>query len=145
MNNRPQNINRYFRRDYIQKHCIVLDRFIRQINTWKEQRKTTWSCFKHKHSPSISQKQNKTQNKEKLFWFCFRKSQRRSHVLFSLLMLMSLVLLMLISLYRTRTVLRILLGLQNIHYFYFERIIILFWRPRRRACRVAGLKVPNKI
>ena len=47
--------------------------------------------------------------------------------------------------YRTRTVFRILLGLQNIHYFYFERIIILFWRPRRRACRVIGLKVPNKI
>ena len=29
----------------ILKHSIVLDRFIRQINTWKEQRKPTWSCF----------------------------------------------------------------------------------------------------
>ena len=28
-----------------QKHSIVLDMFIRQINTWKEQRKPTWSCL----------------------------------------------------------------------------------------------------
>ena len=32
----------------ILKHSIVLDRFIRQINTWKEQRKPTWSCFKYR-------------------------------------------------------------------------------------------------
>ena len=31
----------------ILKHSIVLDRFIRQINTWKEQRKPTWSCFNY--------------------------------------------------------------------------------------------------
>ena len=36
--------------------------------------------------------------------------------------------------YRTRTVLRILLELQIIHSLYFARRIILFWRSRHRAC-----------
>ena len=31
----------------ILKYSIVLDRFIHQINTWKEQRKPTWSCFNY--------------------------------------------------------------------------------------------------
>ena len=54
-----------------------------------------WHNDRHKHnhkqSPSISQKQNKNRNKVKFALFFLRKSQRRSHALFSLLMLMSLV------------------------------------------------------
>ena len=45
--------------------------------------------------------------------------------------------------YRTRTVLRILLGLQTTHSLRYAGIIILFWRPRCRAFRVVDLKVPN--
>ena len=45
--------------------------------------------------------------------------------------------------YRTRTVLRILLGLQTTHSLRYAGIIILFWRPRRRAFRFVDLKVPN--
>ena len=44
--------------------------------------------------------------------------------------------------YRIRTALRILLILQIIHSLCFSQIIILFWRPRRRACRVVDLKLP---
>ena len=37
-------------RRQILKQSIVLDRFISRINTWKEQRKPTWSCFKASQS-----------------------------------------------------------------------------------------------
>ena len=40
------------------------------------------------YSPSISQEQNKRRKRQKFLLFCLRKSQRRSHALFSLLMLM---------------------------------------------------------
>ena len=38
--------------------------------------------------------------------------------------------------------LRILLGLQIIHSLCFAWRMLLFWRPRRRACRVVDLKFP---
>ena len=44
--------------------------------------------------------------------------------------------------YRTRTVLRLPLRLQNIHSLCFARIVILFRRPRCRSCRIVDLIGP---